>query len=236
MLAEFAKYNVLPLDASVATRLVTPRPSVTAGRKVFNYSGEPVTGIPGGAAPSLLNTSYTITAEIDVPQGGAEGMISHRRWTLRRLRAVPAEGQAGVHLEPARSQARALGRTGRAAARQAHARVTTSSTTAWASRRWLSTISAASAAAAPACSRSTARWSRRRRWSARCRSSCNGTRRSTSATDTGTPVDDRDYQVPFKFTGKIDKLTIAIDRPRLTPEDEKRLEDAARSAADEPTR
>ncbi len=32
--------------------------------------------------------------------------------------------------------------------------------------------------------------------------------------DTGTPVDDRDYQVPFKFTGKIDKITLAIDRPQ----------------------
>jgi arylsulfatase len=28
--------------------------------------------------------------------------------------------------------------------------------------------------------------------------------------DTGTPVDDADYQVPFAFTGKIDKLTIAL--------------------------
>ena len=37
--------------------------------------------------------------------------------------------------------------------------------------------------------------------------------------DTGTPVDDHDYQVPFKFTGKLNKLTITIDRPQLTPED-----------------
>ncbi len=41
--------------------------------------------------------------------------------------------------------------------------------------------------------------------------------------DTGTPVDDKDYQVPFAFTGKLDKLTLTIDRPKLTPEDEKRL-------------
>jgi arylsulfatase len=41
--------------------------------------------------------------------------------------------------------------------------------------------------------------------------------------DTGTPVNDKDYQVPFAFTGKLDKLTIALDRPKLTPEDEKRL-------------
>ena len=44
--------------------------------------------------------------------------------------------------------------------------------------------------------------------------------------DTGTPVDDQDYQVPFAFTGKIDKLTLTIDRPKLTPEDiKKKLED-----------
>ena len=31
--------------------------------------------------------------------------------------------------------------------------------------------------------------------------------------DTGTPVDDADYQIPFAFTGKIDKLTFALTRP-----------------------
>ena len=35
--------------------------------------------------------------------------------------------------------------------------------------------------------------------------------------DTGTPVDDQDYQVPFKFTGKLDKLTLKIDRPSSRP-------------------
>jgi len=50
--------------------------------------------------------------------------------------------------------------------------------------------------------------------------------------DTGTPVDDADYHVPFKFTGKLDKLTIAIDRPQLTPEDIKKLEAAQKAAAD----
>jgi hypothetical protein len=37
--------------------------------------------------------------------------------------------------------------------------------------------------------------------------------------DTGTPVEDQDYQVPFKFSGKIDKLTISIEPPKLTPAD-----------------
>ncbi len=76
MFAEFAKYQVLLLDASVATRMVTPRPSMSGGRTVFTNSGRPVTGIPRGTAPSVLNTSYTITADIEVPRGSAEGMIA----------------------------------------------------------------------------------------------------------------------------------------------------------------
>jgi arylsulfatase len=49
--------------------------------------------------------------------------------------------------------------------------------------------------------------------------------------DTGTPVSDADYRVPFKFTGKIEKITLTIDRPKLTPEDEKRLMAAERAHA-----
>ena len=45
-------------------------------------------------------------------------------------------------------------------------------------------------------------------------------------------VDDRDYQVPFAFTGKIDKLTIALDEPKLTQDDVKKLQAAYRSAQD----
>ncbi len=34
-----------------------------------------MTGLPQGDSPLLLNSSYTITADIEVPEGGAEGMI-----------------------------------------------------------------------------------------------------------------------------------------------------------------
>ena len=74
-LTEAAKHQVLPLDNSVLPRLLTPRPSGTAGRTTFTYVGENV-GIPVGNAPSLLNRDYTITAEITVPKEGAEGMIA----------------------------------------------------------------------------------------------------------------------------------------------------------------
>jgi arylsulfatase len=74
-LSEAKKYQVLPLDNSTLTRLVTPRPSATAGRTEFTYAGETI-GIPVGNAPSILNKSYTITAEVTLPKEGAEGMIA----------------------------------------------------------------------------------------------------------------------------------------------------------------
>ena len=72
--AEAKKNDVLPLDNSTLARWNTPRPSLTAGQTVFTYSGE-LTGVPASAAPSILDKSYTITAEVEIPDGGAEGMI-----------------------------------------------------------------------------------------------------------------------------------------------------------------
>ena len=72
--AEAKKYNVLPLDNTTLVRWNTPRPSLSAGRTVFTYSGE-LTGTPSSAAPDIKNKSYTITADLEIPEGGAEGMI-----------------------------------------------------------------------------------------------------------------------------------------------------------------
>ena len=44
-LVEATKYNVFPLDNSVLPRIIAPRPSATAGRTVFTYSGE-LSGLP----------------------------------------------------------------------------------------------------------------------------------------------------------------------------------------------
>jgi hypothetical protein len=74
-LQEAAKYNVLPLDNSQFARAIAPRPSATAGRTVFTYSGE-MPGIPLSDSPSILNKSFTITAEVEVPQGGGDGMLA----------------------------------------------------------------------------------------------------------------------------------------------------------------
>jgi arylsulfatase len=72
--AEAKKFDVLPLDNTSLTRFVSPKPNLTAGRTVFTYSGEPIS-IPNSGAPNVKNRSYTITAEVTIPEGGAEGMI-----------------------------------------------------------------------------------------------------------------------------------------------------------------
>ena len=231
MFGEFAKYQVLPLDASVATRLVVPRPSLVAGRKVFTYSGEPVSGIPDGTAPNVLNTSYTITADIDVPQGGAEGMIVTEGgrfggygmyllkgkpvflWNLLDLKRIRWEGTEslapGKHTIEYDFKYDGLG----------------FATLAFNN---LSGIGRPGAGTLKVDGKVVSTQTLERTvplvlpWD----------ETFDIGSDTGTPVDDRDYQVPFKFTGKINKLTIAVAPPVLTPADVKKLQEAAASAAD----
>ncbi|WP_109577297.1 arylsulfatase [Aminobacter sp. AP02] len=72
--AEAVKYNVLPLDNRSFARAVAPRPSATAGRTEFTYTGVN-SGIALANAPSIIGKSYTITADIDVPEAG-DGVIA----------------------------------------------------------------------------------------------------------------------------------------------------------------
>jgi len=73
-LVEAARYNVFPLDNSILPRILAPRPSYTAGRTEFTYSGE-IYGIPMSDAPSILNRAYTITAQVEVTAESSDGMI-----------------------------------------------------------------------------------------------------------------------------------------------------------------
>ena len=50
--------------------------------------------------------------------------------------------------------------------------------------------------------------------------------------DTLTGVNDADYKPPFKLTAKLNKLTIKIDRPQLSPADIETLEGAQSEAMD----
>jgi arylsulfatase A-like enzyme len=73
---EASKYNVFPLDDSRISRFLSPKPSFAPDRTEFTYRG-PIANVPTGTGggPNPVNRSYTMTAEIEVPAGGAEGML-----------------------------------------------------------------------------------------------------------------------------------------------------------------
>jgi arylsulfatase A-like enzyme len=93
--AEAAKHDVLPLDNSSLTRWNAPKPNLTGGRKVFTYTGT-LTGVPNSGAPSILNKAYTITAEVTIPKGGAEGMIVTDGGRFGGYALFLSKGVAGV--------------------------------------------------------------------------------------------------------------------------------------------
>jgi arylsulfatase A-like enzyme len=226
-LTEAKKYQVLPLDASVATRLVAPRPNITAGRKEFVYT-RPMIGLPQGDSPLLLDCSYTITADIDVPQGGAEGMLltSGGRfggygfylmkgkpvflWNLVDLKRIRWDGPEtlapGKHTVEFDFKYNGLGM----------------GTLAFNSMSGIGqggtgTLKVDGKAVATQKMEHTLplilQWDES----------------FDIGSDSGTPVNDQDYQVPFTFTGKLNKLTVKVDRPELSPEDIKKLEAAMRN-------
>ena len=121
-LVQAQKYNVFPLNNALAQLLLTPRPSATAGRDLFTYSGE-ISGLPSSDAPSILNRSYTITAEVEVPQDGGEGMLVTLGGPLRWIRFVSVEGQASVPLQLLGYGAVPLGWPRASGAGQTHHRV-----------------------------------------------------------------------------------------------------------------
>jgi len=74
--AEARKYNVYPLDSTFAERAdVSIRPSLTSGRTSFSYFPGTIR-VPEGSAPDLKNRSYRMTAEVEIPAQGAEGVLA----------------------------------------------------------------------------------------------------------------------------------------------------------------
>jgi arylsulfatase len=71
---EAGKYNVLPIDSRGLQRIREERPQIAVSRNRYVlYPG--TQSIPAGAAPKILNRPYSITAEVDVPRKGAEGVL-----------------------------------------------------------------------------------------------------------------------------------------------------------------
>ncbi len=230
--AEAKKHQVFPLDASVAGRIVAPRPNITAGRTEFVYT-TPMVGLPQGDSPLLLNTSYTVTAEIDVPEGGAEGMIltSGGRfagygfyllqgkpvflWNLVDLERLKWEGPdalaPGKHTVEFDFKYEGLG-PGTLAFNNFSGVGRPGTGTLKVDGKVVDTK------AMPKTLPMILQWDES----------------FDIGSDTLTGVNDADYKPPFALTAKLDKLTIKVDRPQLTPDDIKKLEGAKKASADGP--
>jgi arylsulfatase A-like enzyme len=209
--AEAGKYNVLPLDNSKAERFdVSLRPSLTQGRKEFTYYPGMVR-IPEASAPDFKNKSYSITAEVDIPASGAEGVLVTQGGRFNGIGLYLLQGKpvfyynlVGVERTTvAGKDALAPGKhtvvvdfkyNGPGIGKSGTATLTVDGT---------SVASAKIPRTIP------------------FRVSADET--FDVGEDTGTPVSE-DYKVPFKFTGTLNKLVIRLSEGALTPEEQKQLD------------
>ena len=228
-ISEAKKYQVFPLDASVAARIVAPRPNITAGRSTFVYT-HPMVGLPQGDSPGLLNSSYTVSADITVPASGAEGMLltSGGRfggygfylkngkpvwlWNMVDLERLKWEG--AEPLSPGKHKVEFdFIYQGKGAGTLAFNNFSgvggPGSGTLKVDGKVVATKTMAKTLPM------TLQWDES----------------FDIGSDTLTGVNDADYQPPFRFTGTLNRLTIKIDRPQLSAEDTKSLEAAMRTKA-----
>jgi arylsulfatase len=71
---EAGKYNVLPIDSRGTQRFAVERPQITADRQRYiYYPGTQM--VPANAAPRVLNRPHSVSVEVEVPEGGAEGVL-----------------------------------------------------------------------------------------------------------------------------------------------------------------
>jgi arylsulfatase A-like enzyme len=228
-LAEAKKFNVLPLDASVAARVIAPRPNITAGRSEFVYT-RPMVGLPQGDSPLLLNTSYTISADIEVPQGGAEGMMltSGGRfggYGFYLLKGKPVFVWNMVDLERikwAGTEALAPGRhTVEFDFKYEGIGVGTLRYNSFSGLGQPGTGTLKVDGKVVATKRMDKTLPMILQWD----------ESFDIGSDTLTGVNDADYKPPFALTAKLNKLTLKLDRPQLSPADIARLEAAMKEKA-----
>ncbi|MFN2233281.1 MAG: arylsulfatase, partial [Anaerolineales bacterium] len=72
--AEAGKYGVLPLASAELARMNAQRPTISRPRKHFKYYPD-AAPVAFAAAPRLYNRPHSITADVVIPDGGAEGIL-----------------------------------------------------------------------------------------------------------------------------------------------------------------
>jgi len=209
--AEASKYNVLPLDNSRIERFdVSLRPSLAQGRTEFTYYPGMVR-IPEGSAPDFKNKSYRTTADVEIPESGAEGVLMTQGGRFNGLGLYLLQGKPVFHYNLvgvdrttiAAKDALSPGKhtiivdfkyDGGGIGKGGVASLTVDGKDV-ASGKLARTIP--------------------------FRVSADET--LDIGEDTGTPVSE-DYRVPFKFTGTLDKVVVDLGEAELSSQDQKELD------------
>ena len=207
---EAAKYNVLPIDNRRVERLdVSLRPSPTAGRSVFTYyDGQ--TRIPEGSAPDVKNKSFKIAADVEIPEGGADGLVITQGgrfggWALCFLGGKPVFQYNTVGVFQYSVAAKEKLGPGR------HALVMSFDYDGGGiGKGGKVTMTADDKTIAEGRIENTIPF----------RISLDET--LDIGEDTGTPVS-KDYTVPFHFTGKLNRVLVRLGDSKLTAEDEEQI-------------
>jgi arylsulfatase len=71
---EAGKYNVMPVDGRGTARFAEERPQIAKDRTSYTFYPH-TQSVPYNAGPRLLNRTHSITADVEIPEGGAEGAL-----------------------------------------------------------------------------------------------------------------------------------------------------------------
>lgn len=228
-IAEAKKYQVFPMDASVGARVAAPRPNLTAGHSELVYT-RPMTGVPQGDAPFLLDTSYSLTADITVPEGGAEGMIAtsggrFAGWGFYLLKGKPVFCWDLLDLERVKWEAPEALTPGQHTIEYDFTY----------DGLGLATMAFNNFSGIGKGGTGTLKVDgvvvETKRMERTIPMTLQWDESFDIGSDTITGVNDADYLPPFALTAKFNKLTIKIDRPQLSPEDIQKFEAAEKQAA-----
>jgi arylsulfatase A-like enzyme len=207
---EAAKYNVLPLDNSKVERFdVNLRPSLTRGRSVFTYyAGQ--TRIPEGAAPDLKNKSWRIGADVEIPAGGAEGVILTQGGRFNGIGLYLLGGKPVFHYNLVGVARSTITGPEKLAPGKHVIFADFKYDGGGIGKGGMLTLMVDDKQVAQGRIERTIPF----------RFSLDET--LDIGEDTGTPVSE-DYRVPFKFTGKLNRVVVRLSDSPLTPEDEEQI-------------
>ncbi len=99
-MTEAVKYNVLPIDDRLLERITASevgRPDVMGGRTSLTL-GEGMTGMMENVFIDVKNHSKTITAELEIPEGGANGVILAQGGRFGGWSLYLKDGKPALHL------------------------------------------------------------------------------------------------------------------------------------------